>query len=373
MACVSLRSRSIELLHYKTPKYIVAKNKKVGILYRLFQLCLLGYIIGWVFIIKKGYQETDEAVQSSVITKLKGVSATNTSESGLLVWGPEDYVIPSQSPKVPSGRCQSDSDCEEGKMVAVGNGIMSGRCLRTGGESGGTCEVFGWCPVERSFRPKEPQLTNAENFTIYIKNFIKFTKFQFSKSNVLETTDENYLKGCRYDEESAPYCPIFRLGDIVRGTGYRFQDMSTFGGSVGILIEWNCDLDKGSSYCHPKYHFDRLDVGVSVKTVAASGYHFRHVRYYKDAAGVSYRSLFNVYGIRFSVMVHGKAGMFSIVPMIISVGSGVALLGAGAFFCDMVLLYLIKQKDSYRKWKFEGWGNETETAEVDKKKAEDLA
>lgn len=34
----------------------------------------------------------------------------------------------------------------------------------------------------------------------------------------------------------------------------------------------------------------------------------RHVRYFKDAAGVSYRSLFKVYGIRFSVMVHGKVG-----------------------------------------------------------------
>lgn len=45
---------------------------------------------------KKGYQETDEAVQSSVVTKLKGVSVTNTTESGLLVWGPEDYVIPPQ-------------------------------------------------------------------------------------------------------------------------------------------------------------------------------------------------------------------------------------------------------------------------------------
>lgn len=50
----------------------------------------------WVFLSKKCYQETDEAIQSSVITKLKGVSVTNTSESGLLVWGPEDYVIPPQ-------------------------------------------------------------------------------------------------------------------------------------------------------------------------------------------------------------------------------------------------------------------------------------
>lgn len=74
--------------------------------------------------------------------------------------------------------------------------------------------------------------------------------------------------------------------------------------------------------------------------------------------------------------------MFSIVPTVINVGSGLALMGAvstfyiflkkfyitgsdshitelnfhkqGAFFCDMVLLYLIKNKDSYRRRKFEG-------------------
>lgn len=48
------------------------------------------------------------------------------------------------------------------------------------------------------------------------------------RSNVLETTDESYLKKCLYDEELHPYCPIFLLGDIVRRAGYNFQDMSTF-------------------------------------------------------------------------------------------------------------------------------------------------
>lgn len=50
----------------------------------------------WVFVSQKSYQETDEAVQSSVVTKVKGVSVTNTTDSGLLLWGPEDYVIPPQ-------------------------------------------------------------------------------------------------------------------------------------------------------------------------------------------------------------------------------------------------------------------------------------
>uniref|UniRef100_A0A672IUV6 P2X purinoceptor n=1 Tax=Salarias fasciatus TaxID=181472 RepID=A0A672IUV6_SALFA len=354
MAGSFCRGRFLALFDYKTEKYIIAKNKKVGILYRLIQLSVIGYIIGWVFITKKGYQETEEAIQSSVITKVKGVSVTNTTESGLLVWGPEDYAIPPQgdavlfvvtsfletpnqklgycaeSPKVADGLCQGDEDCEEGRLVLAGNGMKSGRCLKKDGHSKGTCEIYGWCPVERAFKPKGPLLTNAENFTIYIKNFIQFPKFSFSKSNVLETTDESYLKRCRYDEERHPYCPIFRLGDITRRAGHNFQDMATLGGSIGMSIQWDCNLDKGYSHCHPQYHFTRLDTSVSNKTVAA-GFNFRHARYFKNGSGESYRSLFKVYGVRFNIMVHGK----------------------GAFFCDMILLYVMKKGNSYRERKFE--------------------
>ncbi|XP_039986908.1 P2X purinoceptor 5-like isoform X2 [Xiphias gladius] len=367
----------LSLLDYKTEKYIVAKNKKVGTLYRLIQLSIIGYIIGWVFLSKKGYQETDEAIQSSVITKLKGVSVTNTSESGLMVWGPEDYVIPPQgeavlfvvtnfletpnqklghcaeSPKVLDGHCRGDEDCGEGKMIVAGNGITSGRCLRKDENSTGTCEIYSWCPIERKFKPKGPLLKNAENFTIYIKNFIQFPKFTFTKSNVLETTDDSYLKKCRYDEDLHPYCPIFRLGDITQRAGHNFADIATFGGSIGIMIHWDCDLDKGYSNCHPQYYFNRLDISVSNTTIA-TGFNFRHTRYFKDAANVTFRSLFKVYGVQFNIMVHGKAGKFSIIPTAINVGSGLALMGAGAFFCDMVLLYLMKNGDSYRERKFEG-------------------
>jgi hypothetical protein len=53
-----------------------------------------GLILRWVFVMRKGYQEKEEAIQSSVITKLKGVALTNSSDSGPRLWGAEDYVIP---------------------------------------------------------------------------------------------------------------------------------------------------------------------------------------------------------------------------------------------------------------------------------------
>ncbi|XP_043096443.1 P2X purinoceptor 5 [Puntigrus tetrazona] len=358
------------LLDYKTEKFVIAKNKKVGVLFRLFQLGVIGYLIGWVFLWKKGYQETEEVIQSSVITKLKGVDLTNSSQFGLQLWGAEDYVIPPQgdrvffivtnyivtlnqklgycpeSPKVPDGLCTYDDECVEGESVIAGHGVKTGRCIN----DTGTCEIHAWCPVEHGQTPSEPMLAKAENFTIYIKNFIKFTKFAFSKANILPTTNSTYLKMCRYDKEHHPYCPIFRVGDLINWTGYSFQDLATKGGSVGIGIEWNCDLDKDESQCNPEYSFTRLD---SSRNSDISGYNFRFARYYSDTAGQTYRNLFKVYGIRFDILVNGKAGRFSIVPTVINIGSGLALFGAGIFVCDMILLYMMSKSSFYRETKFE--------------------
>ncbi|XP_054315267.1 P2X purinoceptor 5 isoform X5 [Pongo pygmaeus] len=290
----------LSLFDYKTEKYVIAKNKKVGLLYRLLQASILAYLVVWVFLIKKGYQDVDTSLQSAVITKVKGVAFTNTSDLGQRIWDVADYVIPAQGENVffvvtnlivtpnqrqnicaenegiPDGACSKDSDCHPGEAVTAGNGVKTGRCLRRENAARGTCEIFAWCPLETSSRPEEPFLKEAEDFTIFIKNHIRFPKFNFS---------------------------------------------------------------------------NRLDNKLS-KSVS-SGYNFRFARYYRDAAGVEFRTLMKAYGIRFDVMVNGKAGKFSIIPTIINVGSGVALMGAGAFFCDLVLIYLIKKREFYRDKKYE--------------------
>uniref|UniRef100_A0A4W4DVI9 P2X purinoceptor n=1 Tax=Electrophorus electricus TaxID=8005 RepID=A0A4W4DVI9_ELEEL len=350
MAPLSWKDALLSALDYKTEKYVIAKDKKVGLLYRLIQLFLIGYIIGWVFLTKKGYQETEESVESSVITKVKGVVFTNTTASGPRLWGPEDYVIPHQGEgvlfittnfietpnqklgycaevEVPDGRCTENGDCAEGKTVVAGNGVKSGRCLRKEHNSTGTCEIYAWCPIERSHRPCVPLLGKTENFTIFIKNFIRFPKFGFSKSNVLETPKDTYLKRCSYDEVTDPYCPIFRFGDVVRRAGHDFQDMALLGGSIEVLIEWYCDLDRGYSACHPRYSFTRLDSSAAANVVSA-GYNFRYAHYFKSASGQVHRTLYKVYGIRLDILVYGKAGKFNIIPTVINLGSGFALMGA---------------------------------------------
>ncbi|KAM9596570.1 P2X purinoceptor 5 isoform 2-T2 [Trichechus inunguis] len=364
----------LSLFDYKTEKYVIAKNKKVGLLYRLLQLSILLYLVVWVFMVKKGYQDIDTSLQSAVITKVKGVAFTNTSELGERLWDVADYVIPPQGESVfvvmtnlivtPNQRqdtcaenedilnakCSKDSDCHPGEAVVAGNGVKTGRCLRVGSAKG-TCEIFAWCPVETKSKPAKLLLDEAEEFTIYIKNSIRFPKFNFSKTNVLDTKNSSFLKTCCFDLNNL-YCPIFRLGSVVRWAGSNFQEMALEGGVIGIHIEWDCDLDKASSECNPQYSFSRLDNRFAEKSIS-SGYNFRFAKYYRDASGVEFRTLMKAYGIRFDVMVNGKAGKFSIIPTVINVSSGVALMGAGAFFCDLVLIYFIKKSHFYRGKKYE--------------------
>ncbi|XP_044900002.1 P2X purinoceptor 5 isoform X3 [Felis catus] len=408
MGQAGCKGLSQSLLDYKTEKYVIAKNKKVGLLYRLLQVSILTYLVVWVFLVKKGYQDTDTSLQSSIITKVKGVTFTNTSELGERLWDVADYVIPPQgenvffvvtnlivtpnqqqktcaeSESIPDALCYRDSDCPPGEPVVAGNGVRTGRCLRVGNMQRGTCEIFAWCPVETKSRPAKPLLGKAEDFTIYIKNFIRFPKFNFSKTNVLDTKDKAFLKSCHFGPEN-PYCPIFRLGSVVSWTGSNFQEIALQGGVIGIQIEWDCDLDKAPSECNPRYSFSRLDNKFSENSIS-SGYNFRFAKYYRDGAGVEFRTLMKAYGIRFDVMVNGKAGKFNIIPTIINIGSGVALMGAetppplraaagvalwwmrracapcalvrspceqGAFFCDLVLIYLIKKSHFYRDKKYE--------------------
>ena len=56
---------------YKTPKIVHISSKSVGVISRLVQGIILTYIIGYVIIYQKGYQEFD-MVESAVTTKLKG-------------------------------------------------------------------------------------------------------------------------------------------------------------------------------------------------------------------------------------------------------------------------------------------------------------
>ncbi|NWT79775.1 P2RX6 protein, partial [Lanius ludovicianus] len=268
-----------------------------------------------------------------------------------------------ESPSVLDGICTEDADCLMGSPVVHGNGIKTGKCLMFNATCS-TCEIYGWCPVENGTLPRAQKmgpwppcktslhwwlfsrkllLAETENFTIFVKNTVYFTKFNFSKCNTLQTTDPTYFKSCTYDPIFNPSCPVFRVRDMVEAAGENFGDLALLGGSIRVLIEWNCDLDRAASQCQPQYSFSLQD----------TRYNFRTASYYWGSQRQLYRNLLKLYGIRFDLSVHGQAGKFSIVPTAVSFGTSIAFFGAATMVCDLVLLYLDAKSDLYWKEKFE--------------------
>ncbi|KAM4795925.1 P2X purinoceptor 1 [Rhinophrynus dorsalis] len=355
------------LFEYDTPRMVLVRDKKVGLTFRIIQLGVLCYIIGWVFLYEKGYQSVDGII-SSVSVKMKGLAVTNTSYAGTEIWDVADYVFPPQgdssfvvmtnfivTPEQKMGYCnelpevapcKTDADCTS-MSVRHSQGVMTGNCTSFNKESK-SCQIYAWCPVENDSNvPKPPLLLQAENFTLFIKNSISFPRFRINRFNLVESVTSSYMKTCIYDKEKDPLCPVFRLGYIVEQTGTNFSALAYKGGTISIVIDWDCDFDWPAKYCKPKYEFHGLNDGNKV----SQGFNFRHARYFKED-GVNKRTLFKVFGIRFDILVNGHGGKFDIIPTMTTIGSGIGIFGVATVVCDLMLLHILPKRNYYKEKKF---------------------
>ncbi|XP_076015664.1 P2X purinoceptor 3a [Genypterus blacodes] len=353
---------------YETTKSVVVKSWSVGIINRIVQLLIITYFVGWVFVYEKAYQVTDTGVESSVMTKVKGFGHHNNR-----VMDVADYVYPPQGTGVfcimtrvvvtenqRQGKCAetarmykcgTDEDCKKHFGAILGNGIITGVCLDAVNGSMGHCEIVGWCPAENDEVKIKPML-DVENFTIFIKNSIRFPLFNVTRGNFPTSMTSTQIRSCSYHPEKSPFCPIFRVGDILSYTGQTVAGLAEKGGEIGINIQWKCNLDQNVDYCIPKYSFTRLDLPFA-KNAVSKGYNFRYAKYFKTEDGTEFRTLHKAYAIRFDVMVTGNAGKFNTIPTLINLVAAFTSIGLGTVLCDVILLNFMKGAEQYKAKKFE--------------------
>ncbi|XP_033102381.1 P2X purinoceptor 4-like isoform X2 [Anneissia japonica] len=389
-ASIWARAKIDSFLEYDTPKMVHINSWKAGATNRLIQLGIITYVVGYVIVWNHGYQDI-EMVEGTATAKVKGTSFTNITNAPDLaipvektdpynrVWDVSDYVIPPQQtdaffimsnmvitpdqtqnycPELPEiGKCKDDSECIN--KDRIGHGEYTGRCVMYNIKTNETaCEIFSWCPVENDTSPRtdNPVIPDAENFTVLIRNSIAFPRFNFKKRNILKDDFK-----CSYDPLKSRFCPIFRIGKILNITGHPYNTVAKGGAIIIVDIQWDCNLDEPEENCVPKYRFTRSDVDES----GANGFNFRWSYYYK-INGTLYRTLTKAYGILFKIKISGQAGKFSVVPLMLNIGSGLALLSLATVMCDVVVLYVLKKRHLYKEVKYQNVShNEEECEEIE--------
>ncbi|XP_033829104.1 P2X purinoceptor 7 [Periophthalmus magnuspinnatus] len=350
MRCSCLRG----LCQYETTKLVRIQSVRLGSLKWALNGTIL-VVICMLLLWNRRYQEF-ELVVSSVTSKVKGMSEVFVPGIGLVSWDTVDYSLPSQDKnsffvatnlivtrgqrqgrcaEVPArGRsCRSDKDCEKGVWEKQSHGVQTGACVKFDVLKK-TCEISAWCPVETQTSPPRPALVAAaENFTVLIKNNIRFPAFNYIRRNILPWMSESYLRSC--ERKLDPLCPIFRLGDMVREAGENFHELAVEGGVIAVQIKWDCNLDPLTSRCLPQYSFRRVDQKESNKTLSP-GLNYRFARYHL-VNGLEERTLYKAFGIRFDVMVFGQAGRFSFIQLVLYIGSTLSYYALTTLFLDWLI------------------------------------
>lgn len=67
--------------------------------------------------------------------------------------------------------------------------------------------------------------------------------------------------------------------------------------------------------------------------------------------GTLYRTLVKAYGLRFIIVVTGKAGRFDFIPLFLTIGAGIGLMAIPTLIADFVLLNLTKNRKFYQQLK----------------------
>ncbi|CAF3285910.1 unnamed protein product [Rotaria socialis] len=354
---------------YETPKIITIHSYSIALTCRFVQLVIVFYAFAYLMWYKRGYQDRDPSLISSVTLKVTGIGRFDKNNT--ITLDNADFIIPPQENNalfimtnfirtdqqrkrciegfdIRDAACANDTHCQAlGPYPPKSNGRWTGKCRQPEGR----CEIEGWCPVENDNDKPEPMMGSL-NFTIFVKNFVEFTRFGIARTNIFH--DSVAITQCLYHPVHDQLCPVFRVGDLLNivepDTDERHK-MLISGGVVRIKIDWMCNLDLGNEKCKPIYSFGRLD-SRSRDEQFSFGFNFRYASHWK-VKNRSHRTLTKAFGLRLIVTVNGEAGRFDFLVLTLNIGSMIGVLGLATFICDIVALYFCKQGSIYRKQKFQ--------------------
>ena len=213
----------------------------------------------------------------------------------------------------PDPAAQCDSLCVRGTVVNEADtrsgGVWTGGYTLKPASSGPFvncyCELYTWCPDENipdssiGGGPFEFKLKGVENWTVSFRQNVEFKAFNTITTNL--------------SPKDSKVPPLWPIGEMIRQTGYSYDEARAYGAVIVMQSDWNCNLDYSVDSCNPTVSFVSL----------ANSFNFRRVEYTSTDGIDGARQLIKHFGIRIIVILTGTAGKFDMAALLTTIGSGI--------------------------------------------------
>jgi hypothetical protein len=322
-----------ELFAYDTVKEVKVLDRRLGIVFYSVLLLILFYIVIYVFMIKKAYQDL-EKTNGWVVAKVLNTAhdeafkpwdvydaVTNPGEQGALFLPTRVLITRGQTQdgycESPVHRCESKEDCDIGNADLQKEECSNGFCMRR-----------QWCPAEQLGAPvTEEHYIDVLSYEVWFGTSLHYHKFMLDVS----TTDE--LEPFRYPHNTANTYPVH---DMLRMANINPDDIKQYGAVLQSNNIFDCDLD--DKVCQV-----RMEV-VNVDT--ETGFNYVQNHFYEDG-GVPKRDTYHYYGIRLVCFATGIGKVASFCNTVLQVSSAIALLACAQAAADVVLQNIVPERRHY--------------------------
>jgi hypothetical protein len=310
----------------------------------------MAYVIGYVFILDKGYLKS-ESSYGLIVTAVRGdvVADSQSGDGGKQYFSAEDITYPG----LENGNIFITTKIEMQKQKRGVCEDMTLQCHTVddcskdvGAECTGNrfCKEPSWCDEG----PKSVYKLDSDKAQMWVKSSIQFSK-------QLTGTHEPVLYANAMDRPilyPAPNFNTFSVRDILQACDppVQFEEVSELGAAIEVQFIWNCQVDNTLHKCEPIIHARRVDSAFDSTTI---GFGFAHAEYGVGEQDPDFRTKINRKGIRFYFRTNGNGQAVDPSEIIFKLSTGGALIGFAPIIADVIMLNCFKWSKKYRARKYE--------------------
>ncbi|ORX86671.1 hypothetical protein BCR32DRAFT_264826 [Anaeromyces robustus] len=369
-----------DLFSYNTPKVVKVRDRRLGIPYYCFMICIFCYIC-YTVIANQRYLNTEEPGGGSIRTTLKVYDfeeeyepvQMGTKEIKWIYWNAPQIVYPAG---------------QDGSMFITTRVTESNLVYKKGNDfNESECNPF--LPTKRSCRqtsvnPTTYYVADIESMTIMVEHTIRgnllditevnknlYGELLDEKDNVVwrffpkDTKENTIKKGANYTirEEGIPG-DIFSVGTLLKASGFSLDDPNNgdetyrySGCVIVIIIEYNNNHEK-IQYKYKPTLIKNAEMKV-LELVNDINYVNKNIlpTFTDNGLDNPNESVgwleYNRHGIEIKFVQLGDIGVFDFMALCMNLVASIAMLSVASSVVESLMLYILPEKGIYRRFKYE--------------------